>query len=262
MPATDAQSELDSNGTRPQVLVIDDFAGARDLIAFMLKREGFDVLEAEDGPTGLTLAREARPVAIVLDVVMPGMDGWAVLQQLKSDPELAAIPVILATVLEEQSKGYVFGATDYLTKPLNPKALSALLNRYLQDRDAGPVLVVEDDQGTREITAWVLEREGWQVSEASNGREALEQVAAQRPQLILLDLIMPEMDGFEFIDRLCAMPFGREIPIVVVTAHDLNADEGSYLQNHVSQVLQKGAHSREDLLETIGKLVHRSCPPQ
>ena len=259
MAASDSRSERDACGAPPKVLIVDDFASSRELIAHMLRRDGFEVLEAEDGPTGLRLAREARPVAIVLDVMMPGMDGWTVLQQLKGDPELASIPVIMATVLEEQSKGYVFGATDYLTKPLDRGALSALLNRYLQDRQAGPILVVEDDQGTREITVWALEREGWQVSEAGNGREALEQLAAQRPQLILLDLVMPEMDGFEFIDHLASTPEWRDIPIVVVTAHELSTDEGRFLQNHVARVLQKGSHGGEELLETIGRLVSRSC---
>jgi len=240
------------------VLVIDDDQGARELIGHMLRHEGYEVATAASGAEGLKLAKELHPVSIVLDVIMPDMDGWIVLQRLKGDPELADIPVVMATVMEEQSKGYVLGATDYLTKPLDRGQLAVILGKYLRDKEAGPILVVEDDEGTREITVWALEREDWQVDEAANGREALEKVAAQRPQLILLDLVMPEMDGFEFIDELYKVPEYRSIPIVVVTAQELTPEEGRYLNKHVGQVLQKGGHSHEELMATIRDLMQAS----
>jgi len=240
------------------VLIIDDDQGARDLIGHMLCHEGYSVVTAAGGAEGLKLAKELRPVSIVLDVIMPDMDGWSVLQQLKSDPELADIPVVMATVMEEQSKGYVLGATDYLTKPLDRGQLATVLEKYLRDKEAGPILVVEDDEGTREITVWALEREDWQVDEAANGRQALEKMAARRPQLILLDLVMPEMDGFEFIDEFFKIPEYRSIPIVVVTAQDLTPEEGRFLSEHVGQVLQKGGHSHEGLMATIRDLLQAS----
>ena len=242
----------------PKVLVIDDSAGARELIGYMLAREGYEVLEADSGPRGLAMARRHRPVAIILDVIMPEMDGWSVLEYLKTDPELSAIPVIMATVLDDASKGYVFGATDYLTKPLDRRVLVDLVAKHARDRTAGPILVIEDDAGTREITVWMLEREGWRVTEAASARRGLDQVSRERPQLILLDLIMPEMDGFQFIDELYRTPAWRDIPIVVVTAMDITEEQTQYLERRVSRILHKGDHSREDLLGTVATLLRTS----
>lgn len=243
------------------ILVIDDFEGTRELFTYILRKEGYTVATAANGAEGLRLAREIRPTAIILDVIMPQMDGWTVLQHLKADPELADIPVLMATVLEEQSKGYVLGAADYLTKPLDRKKLITILDKYLHDRDAGPILIVEDDEGTREITSYALEKEGWQVQEAANGLQALEQVAKQLPQLILLDLVMPDMDGFEFIDELYRKPEWRTIPIVVVTARKLTPEEGRYLNERVERIMQKGTHSRDDLMDTIRALLKSSSDP-
>ena len=244
--------------TPKTVLVVDDFEGTRELFTYILRKEGYNVVTAANGAEGLKLAREIRPTAIILDVIMPEMDGWTVLQHLKGDPELADIPVLMATVLEEQSKGYVLGATDYLTKPLDRKKLVTILDKYLRDREAGPILIVEDDEGTREITSYVLEKEGWQVQEATDGLQALERLIEQRPQLILLDLVMPEMDGFEFIDELYRNPEWRTIPVVVVTARELTPEEGRYLNERVERVMQKGTHSRDDLMDTIRALVKSS----
>jgi len=255
---TDIRSGEDASKT---ILVVDDFEGTRELFTHILRKEGYAVATAADGAEGLRLAREIRPTAIILDVIMPRMDGWTVLQHLKTDPELADIPVLMATVLEEQSKGYVLGATDFLTKPLDRKKLVAILDKYLRDREAGPILIVEDDEGTREITSYVLEKEGWQVREAADGLQALKQIAEQRPQLILLDLVMPEMDGFEFIDEFYRKPEWRAIPIVVITARELTPEEGRFLNERVERVMQKGTHSRDDLMDTIRSLVKSSSDP-
>ena len=171
-----------------------------------LGREGFRGRHRRRAaPRGLQLARELRPAVITLDVMMPGMDGWAVLAALKADPALADIPVIMVTIVDDQNLGFALGASDYLTKPIDREQLAAIAAHSTQPRDARPaVLVVEDDRGhPRRCCADAIEKEGWRVAEAENGRRRRSSgVGAALPSLILLDLMMPEMDGFEFLEAL------------------------------------------------------------
>lgn len=236
------------------ILVIDDDASVQELLRRSLSRHGFRVESALSGEEGLRMARKLRPNAITLDVMMPGMDGWVVLSKLKSDPDLAAIPVIMLTMVDEKNRGYSLGAADYLTKPVERERLTAVLMRYrkVQPNEA---LIVEDDQSSREMMCRLLENEGWRIKEAANGREALERVKEQMPGVILLDLNMPEMDGFEFIHQLRQREEWKLIPIIVVTAKDLTAEERAELNGHVSRVLQKGTYQRDDLLEEVSRLV-------
>ncbi|MFT5089743.1 MAG: adenylate cyclase [Planctomycetota bacterium] len=243
---------------KTRILIIDDSPTTRILLEAIVLQAGFEVLVAEGGEQGLALARSQRPQVIVLDVLMPDLDGWAVLSRLKSDPVLSDIPVLMLSILEDQSKGFVLGASDYLTKPISRIKLIDTLRRLRLEKQAGPVLVVEDDPGTRQITSAVLQSEGWEVMEAGNGAEALVALDHCRPQLILLDLVMPEMNGFEFIDIFYTHPQWRNIPIIVVTAQDLSEKESIYLNRYVEQVLRKGCHSREDLLQTISDLLHNA----
>ena len=233
------------------VLVIDDDPAARAITHRALTREGYAVIEAADGETGLRLARERRPDLITLDVLMPGMDGWAVLAALKADPEVSSIPVILQTIVEDRNMGFALGAAEYLTKPIERKRLAALVRRHVPNTSAGPVLVVEDDQHTRALYARTLAKAGWTVDEAENGRVALERIAATRPALVLLDLMMPEMDGFEFLDALRQDPAHRTIPVVVITARTLSTDERNRLNGGVERVLQKRALHTESLLAEV-----------
>ena len=185
------------------MLVIDDDPVVHDLMARFLVKEGIRVVIASTGEEGLALARRVHPAAITLDVLMPGMDGWTVLATLKADPELSSIPVVMVTMTDDRRTGYAFGASDYLTKPIDPGRLTAALRRQLGD--AGPtasVLVVDDDPAVRRLTQQVLQREGWTVLQAENGRVGLRRIAECRPALIILDLLMPDMDGFEFLDTL------------------------------------------------------------
>src|SRR5204862_2899850 len=187
------------------VLVIDDEASVRDLMQRFLTKEGFRVVTASGGEDGLRYARELRPDAITLDVMMPGMDGWSVLSALKADPAVADIPVVMLTIVDDRNHGYTLGASDYLMKPVDRDRLLALLRRY-QNGSARRVLVVDDDAGTRTVMRSFLERDGWTVSEAENGLAALELVGRERPSLVLLDLRMPVMDGFEFVAELRRRP--------------------------------------------------------
>ncbi len=237
------------------VLVIDDDPVQRDLMQRFLSKEGFAVRTAAGGDAGLRLARQLRPLAITLDVMMPDMDGWSVLSALKADAALRDIPVIMVTMLDDPERGFTLGAADYATKPVDRQRLSQILKKYTCANPPCPVLMVEDDPATRTITRSILEKEGWKVSEAENGREALACMEQERPSLILLDLMMPEMDGFEFADRVRQRPEWRFIPIVVMTAKDLSAKERGRLSGSVETILHKAGDSREALLKQVRDLV-------
>jgi CheY-like chemotaxis protein len=219
------------------------------------------VRTAASGQEGLTLARALRPVAITLDVMMPEMDGWAVLAALKADAELAAIPVIMLTMMDDKEMGFALGAVDYLTKPVDWGHLVAVVRRLGAAGSRDPVLVVDDDPTMRELVRRALEKEGLGVVEAAHGRAALAELARRRPALILLDLMMPEMDGFEFLDACRREPAWRDIPIIVLTAKELTDEDRRRLNGCVEKVLQKGAYSRQSLLREIRDLVAACARP-
>jgi signal transduction histidine kinase/DNA-binding response OmpR family regulator len=243
--------------TGSRVLVIDDDPAARDLVGRFLAADGFTVLTASGGEEGLRLARQERPDVIALDIIMPQMDGWAVLAELKADPELAQIPVILISVTDDRNLGYALGASEYLTKPIDRERLSEILKRYASggDSDESLALVVDDEIEARALLRRGLERDGWRVVEARNGREALDRLEQTTPQLILLDLMMPEMDGFEFVAAIREQERWRSIPILVITAKDVTNEERSRLEGGVARILQKGGYGRAELLAEIRGLV-------
>jgi signal transduction histidine kinase/DNA-binding response OmpR family regulator len=242
----------------PTVLVIDDDPTVHDLVQRFLNKEGLNMLAARNGEEGLRLAKEVHPAAITLDVLMPGMDGWAVLTELKADPVLSEIPVIMLTIMDEKQMGYALGAADYLTKPIDWDRLAAILQRYDCARPPCPLLVVEDDPVMRDMLRRRLEKEDWTVIEAENGRVALERMAERQPDLILLDLMMPEMDGFQFLDEIRKRRDWRSIPVIVVTAKELSTEDRQRLNGSVEKILQKGAYSREELIREVRDLVKAS----
>jgi GAF domain-containing protein/CheY-like chemotaxis protein len=236
----------------PRVLVIDDEPATRELMERYLSREGFRVVTAAGGEEGLRLARELRPQAITLDVLMPGMDGWAVLSALKADPDLVEIPVIMLTLVDDRNLGYALGASDYLIKPVDRERLLGVLRKYHRDL---PVLVIDDDPNFRQLMRRLLEKEGYPVSEAQDGRSGLERARAGEPGVVLLDLMMPEMDGFEFLAEFRRHEAWRAIPVIVVTAKELTPEDHDRLNGGVVRILQKGASSRESLLGEVRELV-------
>src|SRR5919199_368373 len=245
------------------VLVVDDDPLSRDLIERALSRQGLHIELADGGEQALRLAKKLRPDVITLDVIMPGMDGWTVLSALKADPELASIPVILLSFVGNKSLGFALGASDYLTKPVDGKRLAALLNKYRRDQDGvaskkltGQILIVEDDVATRKILRRILEKQGWAVMEADSGRAALEKLEIARPDLILLDLMLPEMDGFELIGELRKSHSRDPIPIVAITGKDLTPAESQQLNGYVARVLQKGVYSCDTLLRDVRSIVN------
>jgi PAS domain S-box-containing protein len=241
-----------------RLLVIDDDPTARELMQRFLAMEGFHVVTASSGAEGLRLAKELLPDAITLDVLMPGMDGWAVLAALKADPGLADIPIVMLTILEEKNMAYALGASEYLTKPIDRGRLVAVLERYRREDQAQTILVVEDDPAMRETLRRILERGGWAVDEAENGQIGLARLEKGRPGLILLDLMMPEMDGFEFIAELRRREEWRSIPVVVITAKDLTAEDHQRLNGYVAATIQKSVYSREELLAEVRDLLATS----
>ena len=237
-------------GDTGKVLVIDDDPASRQLVARMLGKDGFQVLEAANGEEGIQLARSERPDVITLDVLMPGMDGWGVLSALKSEPGLASIPVVMLTITDERNLGFSLGAAEYLTKPIERAQLSAVLARYRRTASAG-VLLVEDDPDTRAVLRRTLEKEGWRVTEAENGRVGLDRVAADNPDLVLLDLMMPEMDGFEFLDGLRSRGAADLPAVVVITAKELTDADRRRLNGGVRDVVQKGSQDIDRLMAEV-----------
>ncbi len=234
------------------VLVVDDDPTVRELMQRYLEKEGFEVLTAANGVEALARAREVRPAAITLDVMMPDIDGWTVLSALKGDPALADIPVVLATIVDDRQRGYALGATDYLVKPIDREQLARILRTHC-DRQGARVLLVEDEEPERRAVRQALERDGWLVSEAGNGREALEQLARTDVDVMVLDLMMPEMDGFELLAELRASERHRGIPAVVLTAMDVGPEEHRRLAGAVRRVVQKRAQPREQLLRLVSE---------
>ena len=254
LPGATAQT-----GPGTTVLVIDDDPDAREIITRALGKDGIPVITASSGKEGLRIAHEIQPAAITLDVMMQDMDGWSVLRALKANPRLRNVPVVMLTMVDDKSRGYALGATDYLTKPVDrEQLLKALSPFHTPGQSRPPVLLVEDDGNTRNIMTRMLQKAGWEVIEAGNGREALHLLTGRRPALILLDLMMPVMDGFDFLLEMRANSEWQNIPVIVLTARDLTEEDQRILSGRVEQVIQKSAYSRDQLMQLIRRLVPRN----
>jgi signal transduction histidine kinase/DNA-binding response OmpR family regulator len=238
------------------VLIIDDEKPAHELLERELAGAGYHILHAAGGREGLKLAKQARPDVITLDIIMPDLDGWSVLKALKADPELCDIPVVLVTIMGDRDLGFALGAADYITKPFDREVLMRAVGRHVRG-DRAQVLVVDDDPKTRDMLRRTLQKAGWTVAEAANGCEALEALERAKPALVLLDLLMPDMDGFEVLERLNGDATWREVPVIIVTAKDLTPDDIERLNGRVAKVLQKGTYERRDLVRDIHAMIAR-----
>ena len=250
----DKKERLIPDGIHP-ILVIDDDPDSRELLQRTLEADGYVVATAISGDEGLKLARELSPALITLDVMMPGMDGWAVLQRLKADPVLAGIPVMMVTISGEKEMASTLGAVEHLTKPVDRDTLRRLAAQYAAPDGGGHALVVDDDESIRALFRRALDDDGWTVAEAANGAEALERVRECRPNIVLLDLMMPVMDGFDFLVEFRARLDCVTTPVIVVTAKDLTDDDRSRLSGGVERIVEKGALTAFDLLEHVHSLV-------
>jgi signal transduction histidine kinase/CheY-like chemotaxis protein len=234
----------------PLIVVVDDDVTVRELVERHLERAGFAVATADGGQEGLRLVRELRPAAVTLDIKMPDLDGWTVLAAIKGDPALANIPVVLMSIVDEKNRGYALGATDYLVKPVNRTKLVETLTRICGST-GGRALLVDDDEVVRRGVRQALEPIGWKVTEAEDGQVAVNSLIAARPDVIILDLMMPKMDGFEFLDELRARSDWQDIPVVVITAKDLTDEDRDRLNGGVERIIQKS--DRDEMLRQLSR---------
>ncbi len=235
------------------ILVIDDDPMVHTQMERTFEKEGYQIVTASNGEEGLMLARKLHPSLITLDVLMPGMDGWTVLTELKADPELANIPVFVISMVDDENKGYSLGASEYLTKPIDRTRIHILMKKYKWD--SGSALVVEDDSGTRKMLSRMLEDYGLNVAEAGNGQIALDEVQKQSPGVIFLDLMMPIMDGFEFLEELRKSPEGRAIPIVVITSKELTHADRLRLNGGVEKLIEKKTLDQNGFLKEVRNML-------
>lgn len=242
------------------VLVIDDDPEVRQQLAELLQREGYEVELAGSGEEGLRRARAINPSIITLDALMPEMDGWAVLSELKKDPKLASIPVVMVSIWPETERAFALGVAEYLSKPVDATRLAAVLKKYHCPPPANRALVVEDDPDMRSLLRQMLESEHWAAATAENGQAALVEINRARPSLIILDLMMPVMDGFQLVAELQKRDDWRRIPVVVVTAKDVTVEDRKRLEGRAAEILKKGAFSRDELLQTVQQTVRQLRP--
>jgi PAS domain S-box-containing protein len=251
--STEVVAIIDDDQPRPRVLVIDDDPTVQDIVGRALIRNGFEVEAATDGHRGLARAREHRPDAIVLDVMMPGLDGWSVLTALKGDPEVADIPVVMLTMIEQSEVGFALGAVDFLVKPVKTQRLTAVLRRHCRSESAH-VLVIDDDANGREMARRTLEASGHRVTEANDGAEGIAALARAVPDIVLLDLMMPVMDGFAVLEHMRSNPRLQRVPVVVVTAKDLTAEDRQMLSG-ARAILERTAYTRRELTDIVAERV-------
>jgi CheY-like chemotaxis protein len=233
------------------VVVIEDDESARDLLTRVLENEGYQVATAINGKEGLELVRELKPMAVTLDVLMPQMDGWQTLNALKADPELSEIPAILVSMLDEKKRGFALGADHYLTKPIHRAELVSLLQPYCDGEVKPTCLLVEDHEPTRQLVDRILRKEGWRVLQATDGGQGLEVAQRERIDLVLLDLMMPNMDGFEFLRRFRREERFANLPVVVCTAKDLSADEITRLEEDTARIIEKTGRRTGEIMSEI-----------
>lgn len=255
----DLYTKVIGTDTSKTVLVIDDDVVARDLMTRFLTREGFGVVASGRSREAVSLAKQWHPVAITLDVLMDDTSGWDILTELKADPDLADIPVIMVSIIDDKNRGFTLGTNEYLMKPVNPDRLTAVLKKFNVDETPKTVLIIEGDEPSRLLLRRLLSREKWNTIEAENSREGLEKIARTTPSLIILDLITPEMDGFEFVSQLHAQEKYRSIPVVILTPMELTCEEKNRLSEHVAQIANKTSKSWTSLISELTHIVNKAA---
>lgn len=238
--------------SRPTVLCVDDDTGVINLYRRYLNQRGYRVFGLTDSSRALDLAKQLRPYAITLDVMMPGKNGWDVIRELRDDPETSEVPVIICSIVSEKKKGLSLGATDYLVKPIMEQDLAKALDRLNSDSEDPRILVVDDQLEDRQLLRRMLEsHDGFRVTEAAGGQEAIALTEEMRPDVIILDLMMPEVDGFAVIESIKTSEMTRSIPVIVVTAKDLPGEDRHRLTERVDALVHKGVLDQEELLEDV-----------
>jgi CheY-like chemotaxis protein len=243
------------------VLVVEDDPNSANLISLYLGRGGYQTELATDGQQALEKARRLQPMAITLDIMLPRLDGWEVLRALKLDEQTHHIPVLVVSIMDNEELGYALGADDYFVKPVERRALLDRLSRYASANGAArgglKVLIVDDEPSAVDLLAAMLGPTQHQVIRAGGGAEGIARAREDRPDVILLDLMMPEVSGFEVISTLRADPATENVPILVITAKDITGEEKKYLNGHVAAVLQKNSVGSVQLLAWLDDILKR-----
>jgi len=243
---------------KSKILVIDDDINFLDLIDRRLTKEGYVVFTANSGLNGLSKAKKLIPDIIILDIIMPDIDGWTIYQKMKKIPLLSQIPIIIVTIGDYKKMAKDFGVVDFLSKPIRWDKLNMILEKYKVESISKHILVIDDDSSTRTILRKMLIKDGWRVDEAENGKVAIDRLKLQVPELILLDLLMPVMDGFKFLKEIKKIDSWINIPIIVITSKDLTIDDYSFLTDNVDKVIQKGKYSRQEIIDQIDSSIKES----
>ena len=234
------------------VLTIDDEVEAQEIIKTYLKTEGYEVIQAYNAMEAMELTKKYHPFAITLDIVMSGKDGWDILHELKKDAKTKDIPIICISMLDNREMGISLGAIEYMVKPINKDQLMEELQRLEKRFGIYDILIIDDEPQAVELLTQYLGEEGnYMVRKAYGAEEGLSRVKESRPDLIILDLMMPEVDGFEVIRNLKKSEETKEIPIIIVSAKKLTQEEIEYLNNNIEKIIRKGDFSKEELLEDI-----------
>ncbi len=262
-PVAAAIGELSSTTDKGiNILVIDDDPDAQAILNHSLSKEGYTVFSAGTGAEGLRIAAEVQPDIITLDVYLQDTNGWSILKALKADPQLADIPVIMISMLDSTQIGFALGAADFLTKPIERDSLLAVMEKYAAQKETESVLVVEDDEASRNMMCRLLTKENWTVQQAENGQQALNLLEQGNiPLLILLDLDMPEIDGFELLRKIRQSSLWKLIPVIIVTAKDLSSEDRHELGNAAQGIYQKGNIDHQLLLSEIEEFISLAKVP-
>jgi CheY-like chemotaxis protein len=252
---------INGRGAGPLVLVVEDDPAAAELLTRQLVAAGYRTEVARTGNEALARARELQPAAITLDIILPEVDGWEVLTRLKSDETTSAIPVVVVSVVDNPELGLALGAIDYFVKPVEAKELVARLNRFnFKGRKEVKVLVVDDEPANRMWLTEALEPAGFKVVPASGGRQAIELAKSTKPDLVVLDLMMPDVTGYDVVEALRADESTRETPIMVLTASNLSEADKRVLSGRVSDILEsRGSLGASDIVGLLRRMVaHRN----
>jgi CheY-like chemotaxis protein len=235
--------------------VIDDSSRARDLLRDTLEADGYTVATASDGAEGLSLAHDLSPDVITLEALMPGSAAWSVLRELKADPALQPIPVVMVFLRHDEGMGFSLGAAEYLAKPVDRKLLLRLVEKYAAPDASKRALVVDDQPDVRDVVRRTLEQAGWEVVEAEDGRVGIERAADMAPDLVILDLMMPVMDGFDFLRELRDTEKGRDLPVLILTAKELGTEEHRFLETQSARVMAKDARHIDAAMAQVREAV-------
>lgn len=238
------------------ILVVDDSPRIAELLGIWLSRAGYRVAYALDGKEAVEKARGLKPAAVTLDIMLPKKDGWEVIQELKRLPETKDIPVIIVSVIEDRELGFSLGAVDYLVKPVEKQELLKRLSGLNLPKANGPatVLIADDDPMVLDILASTLEPEGYSVMKAQGGKRAIELAMEQKPNLLILDLIMPDFSGFDVVQELRQHPETKDIPILIFTGKDITSEDKARLHDHIQAIAYKASFSPEGFIQEIKRL--------